>query len=108
MAFERLAENRIREAMEKGEFDNLPGEGRPLDLDAYFALPAEQRLAYSVMKNARLIPEELQLFGEAEALKEQIEACADEAGRARLRKLREAKLLKFRLLVERRRMKRRG
>jgi hypothetical protein len=108
MSFEKIAENIIREAMEKGEFDNLPGKGHPLDLDAYFAMPAEQRLAYSVMKNAKLVPEELQLFGEAEALKEQIEACADEAERARLRRLRDAKLLKFNLLVERRKMKKRG
>src|SRR5690606_36722556 len=27
-----LAEQRIRQAMELGEFDNLPGEGKPLDL----------------------------------------------------------------------------
>ncbi|HUJ11976.1 MAG TPA: DUF1992 domain-containing protein [Verrucomicrobiae bacterium] len=29
-----IAENRIREARERGEFDNLAGAGRPLDLDA--------------------------------------------------------------------------
>jgi hypothetical protein len=108
MAFERIAENLIREAVESGEFDNLPGKGRPLDLDAYFAAPAEMRLAHSVMKNAKFAPEELQLFGEAEALKGQIETCADEAERVRLRKLREEKLLKFNLLVERRKAGRRG
>jgi len=33
-ALVRLAERRISEAMERGEFDNLPGAGRPLaDLD---------------------------------------------------------------------------
>jgi hypothetical protein len=31
---ERVAENRIREAMDQGLFDDLPGHGRPLpDLD---------------------------------------------------------------------------
>lgn len=29
--FESVAERQIREAMERGEFDNLPGEGQPLD-----------------------------------------------------------------------------
>lgn len=33
-AVERIAENRIREAMARGEFDNLPGEGKPIpDID---------------------------------------------------------------------------
>ncbi|MEA2694022.1 MAG: hypothetical protein QOJ16_3409 [Acidobacteriota bacterium] len=31
---QRVAENRIREAMENGEFDNLPGLGKPIpDID---------------------------------------------------------------------------
>ena len=30
--YESLAERRIREAQERGEFDNLPGAGKPLDL----------------------------------------------------------------------------
>ena len=38
MAWERIAENRIREAMQQGEFDNLPGAGKPIDLDGYFKL----------------------------------------------------------------------
>ena len=28
-----IAENRIREAMQRGEFDRLEGAGRPLELD---------------------------------------------------------------------------
>lgn len=108
MSFERIAENRIQEAIENGEFDHLPGKGRPLDLDAYFAAPADARLSYSVMKNARFVPEELQLLGEAEELKAKIEGCPDEAERARLRRLREEKLLKFNLLAERRKAKGRG
>jgi hypothetical protein len=34
---ETLVEKRIREAMEKGEFDNLPGKGEPLDLSENLA-----------------------------------------------------------------------
>jgi len=29
-AIRRVAENRIREAMAEGQFDNLPGEGKPI------------------------------------------------------------------------------
>jgi hypothetical protein len=32
MAFNRLAENRIREAIAEGKFDHLTGAGQPLDL----------------------------------------------------------------------------
>jgi hypothetical protein len=39
MPFGRLAENRIREAMAQGQFENLPGAGRPLNLQEYFTTP---------------------------------------------------------------------
>ena len=51
MFSESLIDEIIREAMEKGEFDNLPGKGKPLDLEAYFATPADVRLGYSVLKS---------------------------------------------------------
>lgn len=31
--------------MEQGVFDNLPGAGKPLDLEEYFAIPEEMRMA---------------------------------------------------------------
>lgn len=31
----KIAEKKIREAMERGEFDNLSGSGRPLDLEEF-------------------------------------------------------------------------
>lgn len=33
MQFENWVDRQIREAMERGEFDNLPGAGKPLELD---------------------------------------------------------------------------
>ncbi len=48
-----LAERRIAEAIERGEFDDLPGVGRPLDLDDVDPLlPEELRMAYRILKNA--------------------------------------------------------
>jgi hypothetical protein len=32
-AFRRLADRRIEEAMREGKFDNLPGRGKPIELD---------------------------------------------------------------------------
>jgi len=51
-----LIEERIQEAMERGEFDNLPGKGRPLRLERN-PFAGDWELAYHVMKNAGYAPE---------------------------------------------------
>ena len=91
----------IREAMARGEFDNLPGAGKPIDLTAYFNTPEEVRLAYSVLKNAGILPQEAELLQEIAALKERAEATKDNAGRARLLKAIEQKRLEFNLMMAR-------
>lgn len=76
--FEKIAVEKIKEAMEKGEFDDLPGSGKPLqELDSYFAAPESVRLGYSVLKNSGHVPEEVVLLKEINLLKEQAAACAD-------------------------------
>ena len=53
MALLYLAERRIEEAVARGELDNLPGAGRPLDLDDEDPLwPEEVRMAKRILKNA--------------------------------------------------------
>jgi len=70
MAFERIAEQRIREAVARGEFDNLPGEGQPIDLEEYFRTPEAIRMAYSILRSARCVPEEIELMKEVRALED--------------------------------------
>src|SRR6185369_17030418 len=60
MPFSRIAENRIREAMEQGQFENLPGAGQPLNLDEYFSAPEDLRMAYSILRSANCAPVEVQ------------------------------------------------
>ncbi len=91
----------IREAMARGEFDNLPGAGKPIDLSAYFNTPEEMRLAYSVLKNAGILPQEAELLQEMAVLKEKAEGTKDAAERARLLKEMERKRLQFNLMMER-------
>jgi hypothetical protein len=98
--FDRLAEKKIREALEKGEFDGLEGAGRPVNLDAYFATPEELRAGYAVLKNAGVVPEEARLLGEINGLKERLAACRDAAERERLRQAVGDLTLKYNLLVE--------
>src|SRR5262249_29412580 len=101
MSFEKLAEKKIQEAMENGEFDNLAGKGKPIDLTAYFATPVDVRLGYSVLKNAGVIPPEAQLLKEIDALREKLDACTDEEQRLSLKKEVEDKILTLNLILER-------
>jgi hypothetical protein len=98
--FNRIAEEKIREAMEKGEFDNLSGRGKPLDMTAYFATPPHLRLGYSVLKSGGFVPEEVQLLKEAEALRERMEASSDPEERKRLARQVDDCVLKFEILKE--------
>lgn len=47
-----VAEQKIREAIEQGLFNNLPGAGSPLQLDDLSHLPPESRMAYTILKNS--------------------------------------------------------
>ena len=52
-ALQYLAERKIDEAIARGEFDNLPGQGRPLDLEDEDPLaPPEVRMAKRILRNA--------------------------------------------------------
>ncbi len=60
-AFDKIAEHKIREAMENGEFDELPGKGAPLELEDDRHLPQDIRLVHKILKNADVLPPELEL-----------------------------------------------
>jgi len=81
MPFSRIAENRIREAIERGEFDNLPGAGEPLSLEEYFATPEDLRMAYSVLKSANCRPLEVELLNEIARLEQAVAAAPDPTAR---------------------------
>ncbi len=100
MSFEKIAEAKIREALEAGEFDNLSGKGKPLDLEAYFATPADLRLGYSVLKSAGCVPPEIELMREIESLKQRLASCQDEEETGRLSKEIEGKQLTLQLRTD--------
>ncbi|SLM64794.1 MULTISPECIES: DnaJ family domain-containing protein [Dickeya] len=53
------AERHILESQKRGEFEHLPGAGKPLQLDDNSAVPVELRSIYHLMKNAGFMPAEL-------------------------------------------------
>ena len=84
--FENLVEAKIKKAMADGEFDNLPGKGRPIDLHAYDSMPAHLRVGYQMLKNWGYLPEEVRLIKEMAAIREQLSHCASEAEKQKLMK----------------------
>lgn len=70
-----VAERRIQEAIDAGEFENLPGKGAPLDLEVDASVPLHQRVANRILKNARALPDWLQL--EKDIVRETHEAQAN-------------------------------
>lgn len=95
--FSRIAERRIMEAIENGEFDDLEGKGKPIVFEDETWIPEDLRMAYKFLKNAGCIPPELEMRNEV------INVCALmntlDDDKERLKKIRELnfKLLKLNL-----------
>jgi hypothetical protein len=80
---DKLAEARIQEALENGDFDDLPGAGRPLQLDDDSAVPEELRAAYRIFKNAGFLPLALQIRREIHETEKLLIGIEDTAQRSR-------------------------
>jgi hypothetical protein len=100
--FGRLAEAKIEDAMRRGEFDDLPGAGKPLQLEDLSHVPAHLRLGYKVLRNADVLPPEVELRREMYSLDRLIESTSDPEDREELRRRRRESELRYSLLVERR------
>lgn len=85
-AFEDPVEVKIKAAMAEGQFDNLPGKGKPLDLKGYIETPEHLRTAYHILKNAGFVPEEVRLKKEMELIREKLKDCKSEAEKEKLSK----------------------
>src|SRR5512134_3401028 len=107
MSFDKIVEALIKEAQERGEFDNLPGKGKPIDLTSYFEAPEEVRLAQSVLKNAGMISPEVLLLKEIAELKQLLGAIVDEKKKEEIQKQVQQKQIEFSLMMERQKRDRR-
>ena len=105
MSFDKIVETLIREAQARGEFDNLPGKGKPIDLTEYFNSPEDVRVAQAMLKNAGMVPVEIELLQDIAALKETLAVTSDGPEKDKVRKSLKEKQLEFNLLLERRKRK---
>ena len=83
---ETLAENRIRAAQDEGLFSNLPGQGKPLNLDDDRGVPEDLRLTFKILKNAGCLPIEMELSREVHNLRELLKTAIEESTRKELRR----------------------
>ena len=81
--FDHLVEQRIAAARDAGEFDNLPGQGRPLDLDDAPLVPEDVRVAYRILRNAGFVPPEVDARREIAGLSQLLRIAGDDATRSR-------------------------
>ncbi|MDZ7696002.1 MAG: DnaJ family domain-containing protein [Deltaproteobacteria bacterium] len=76
--FERIIEERIKQAQAKGEFDELPGRGAPIVFEDDSHVPEDLRLAYKILRNADCLPPELELRREIRQMEDMLDAIPDE------------------------------
>ena len=106
MSIEKHIDNLIKAAIERGEFDNLEGRGKPVDLDSYFASPDDVRMGYSILKANNFVPEEVDRLREIAEIKNQIDVCTDDVERVELRKILNEKMLALSMMIERNKRRR--
>ncbi len=107
MSIEKSIEEKIQQAIAAGEFDNLEGVGKPLDLNSYFAAPEDMRMGYSILKSNDFVPQEVETLKEINVLREKLKSCDEPEEKQKLVKALNEKSLALSLLMEIMKRKRR-
>ena len=72
----------LRESEASGELEGAPSYGKPLGFgDGYDDTPAELRMGMKILKDAGVVPPEVEAMREAAELEARVNACTDEAER---------------------------
>lgn len=84
--FSNVVSKRIEEAMRRGEFENLRGQGKPMPIDNEPFVPEERQLVNRILKNNDLTPDWIadrkELFRGLEAWRTELQRIASEAQNA--------------------------
>ncbi len=84
--FDKIVEERIKNAQKKGDFENLSGSGKPLDLDDDSCVAEDLRLAYKILKNADFAPPEIEIKNEIKKTEHLLAGMKDEKEKYRILK----------------------
>jgi len=77
----------LRESESRGELKAAPSYGKPLDLgDGYDETPVELRMGMKILKDAGVVPPEVELMRQAAALESELAGCRDDDRRRALQR----------------------
>lgn len=96
-----VAEQKIQDAQRDGEFDNLPGKGKPLNLEDDSNIPPELRMSYKILKNSGHLPPELEEEQQIRRDIDLLSQCGDE--KERYRRMKKVNFLITKLNIRRNR-----
>ncbi len=88
--------------MDRGEFDNNPLAGKPLPPDGLDNVSPELRMSLKILKNAGVIPEELELYKEISSIEALLAACVQDEEKVSLRVRLNEKQLRYNMMMEKR------
>ena len=91
----RIIEEKILKAKAQGKLDNLPGHGKPLELEEDSGTPQDLRLAHKILKNAGCVPKELDTHVEIRQSEDLLKETPDAL--EKIRAMKRIALLKSRL-----------
>jgi hypothetical protein len=91
---------KLGEAQANGELTHAPSYGKPLNFgDGYDQTPAELRMGFKILKDAGVVPPEVELMREIEAMRQSLGATTDDAalrsGQLRLQEMQQALTLRL-------------
>lgn len=93
-----IVEKRIKEAQRNGEFDDLPGHGKPMAYKEDRHIPEDLRLAYKILKNAGCLPPEVIEKKEIRQMEDMLDRIPDEKEKYKLIKKINYKIMKLNML----------
>ncbi|MDQ0226494.1 DnaJ family domain-containing protein [Metabacillus niabensis] len=102
--FSIIAEDKIKRAIAEGEFDDLPGKGKPLKLEDLSHIPEDLRIAYKVMKNANMLEDVDKIKEELLSLDDLLATCDNLEERVKLKKKKHEKELRLEQLLNKRKI----
>jgi len=103
-----MSEQRIRKAYEDGEFKELPGFGKPLNLDDDLGVPQELKMAHRMMKNAGYTTDEMNVKKEMMRIEDLLRVCDDDLEKQELKKSLSENMLKYNAMLSKKRIKTNG
>jgi len=96
--FQKIVEQLLKEAVERGEFRDLPGKGKPLSLEDESNIPEDLRLAYKILKRADCLPPELELRKEIRQMEDLLDSIPEEKEKYKMIKKINYKILKLNMM----------